>query len=141
MARIPDKETYQRAWSQMSFRQRREILRAVGRGQPMRRRKDARLAVATARNQQRYWKFAWLMAPAVALVALPDWAAVAVQAVLLTTIMGGFAWHRIRRARQAEEANIARLDGTTAVPPKPATVTAASNPFERARNWVRSLVG
>lgn len=139
MARIPDKETYQRAWSEMSFSQRREILRAVARGQAMRRRKDARLAVATARNQQRYWKFAWLMAPAVALVALPDWAAVAVQAVLLSTIMGGFAFYRIRRAHQSEEANIARLDGPAAVPPKAPPVTAASNPLERAWNWVRSL--
>ena len=140
MARIPDKETYQRAWAEMTFGQRREILRAVARGQAMRRRKDARLAVYTARNQQKYWKVAWLIAPLVSLFALPDLLAVAIQAVLLGAITGTFAWYRISRARKAEEANLARLDGTAAPPPRPAPVTAGANPFERAWNWLRSLV-
>lgn len=140
MARIPDKETYQRAWSEMTFGQRREILRAVARGQAMRRRKDARLAVFTARNQQKYWKWAWLIAPLVALFALPDLLAVAIQAILLSVITGGFAWYRISRARTAEAANLARLDGTAPPPPKASRVTSGTNPLERAWDWLRSLV-
>ncbi len=140
MARIPDKESYQRAWSELSFGQRREILRAVARGQAMRRRKDARLAVYTARNQQKYWKVAWLIAPLVALFALPDLLAVAIQAVLLGAITGSFAWYRITRARRAEAANLARLDGKTPPPPKSTPAASGGNPFERAWAWLRSLV-
>lgn len=138
MARIPDKEAYQRAWSGMAFRERREILRAVARGQPMRRRKDARLAVATARQQQSYWKYAWLIAPAVSLISIPNWALVAVQAVLLSGLMGGYAWHRIRRARQAEEANLGRLDGRTPPPPKPSPTDIGIG--QRIGNWFRSIL-
>ena len=138
MARIPDKETYQRAWSGMAFRERREILRAVARGQAMRRRKDARLAVATARQQQTYWKWAWLIAPVVSLISIPNWAVVAVQGVLLSGLMGGYAWHRIRRARQAEEANLARLDGRTPPPPKQSPTDVAVT--QRIGNWFRSIL-
>jgi len=139
MARIPDKADYQRIWSGMTFRERREILRAVARGRAMRRRKDARLAVATARQQQTYWKWAWLIAPAVALISIPDWAAVAVQALLLSTIMGGFAWHRMRRAAQAEVANLARLDGKAPPPPRESTPSEAGL-GTRIGNWFRSLL-
>ncbi|MBY5162805.1 hypothetical protein [Salsipaludibacter albus] len=109
VVRLPDQKTFQQTWQSMAWGQRREVLRSVNRGQAMRRRKDARLAVMVARQQQRYWRWAWLFAPVVALILLPNWVAVAVNAVLLGLVMGGFAWFRHRRAVESERANLERL--------------------------------
>ncbi len=110
MVRLPDQKTFQQTWQGMTWGQRREVLRAVNKGQAMRRRKDARLAVMVARQQQRYWRWAWALAPLVALILLPNWLAVAVNALLLALVMGAFAWFRNRRATESERANLERLE-------------------------------
>lgn len=69
-------------------------------------RADARIAVGTARQQQRYWRWAWLLGPAIGVVFIPEWAAVAVNAAFGSALMGALSWFRIRRAREAEQANI-----------------------------------
>lgn len=107
--RIPDKDEYQRQWASMTWSERREILKAVNKGQAMRQRKQARLAVATARQQQRYWRWAWLFAPLVALILIPNWVSVAINAALLAILMGSFSWWRHRRAAASEQANLERL--------------------------------
>lgn len=119
MARIPDKDEFRRIWDGLEFSDRRVVMRAVARGQPLRKRSFARLAVLRARQQQTYWRWAWLLAPAVALFAIPQgWAVVAVQAALLTLLMGGFARWRWLRAAAAEKANLDRLDGRVSPPPR-----------------------
>lgn len=126
MARIPDKDEFQDLWSDLDTTDRRAIVRAVSRGEPVRQRSHARLAVVRARQQQTYWKYAWLAAPAVSLFALGSgWQVVLVQAVLLTSILGGFARWRYRRAVAAEEANVGRVEGTVR-PPKAQKKTASS---------------
>jgi hypothetical protein len=110
VVRLPDQKTFQQTWQAMTWGQRREVLRTVNKGQAMRRRKDARLAVMVARQQQRYWRWAWVLAPLVALILWPNWVAIAVNAVLVALVMGGFAWFRFRRASESERANLERLE-------------------------------
>lgn len=109
MVRLPDQAAFDEKWRSMTWSQRREILRMVGKGQAMRKRTDARLAVLAARQQQRYWQWAWVMGPLAALFLVPDWLAVAVNAVLLGAATGGFAWFKRRRAKESEQANLERL--------------------------------
>ncbi len=109
MVRLPDQAAFDKKWRSMTWGQRREVLRTVGRGQAMRKRSDARLAVMAARQQQRYWKLAWLLGPVVSLLLIPNWIAVLVNAVLISAITGAFAWFKHRRARESEQANLERL--------------------------------
>ncbi|MDX1619512.1 MAG: hypothetical protein R3320_00875 [Nitriliruptorales bacterium] len=112
MAKIPDREQYRRQWAELSLKDRRRIVRAVNRGQALERRKEAALAVATARNQQRFWSKAWVMGPIGALFTIGSgWQVYAANAVLLTMIMGAMSWFWIRRARRAEEVNLAAASG------------------------------
>lgn len=94
----------------MAWRERREVLRHVNRGQAMRTRKDARLAVLAARQQQRYWRIAWLFGPLASLFLVPNWLSVAINAVLLGIATGAYAYFRHRRAIQSEQANLERLE-------------------------------
>ncbi len=109
MVRLPDQDAFDKKWRSMTWRDRREVLRTVGRGQAMRKRSDARLAVMAARQQQRYWRYAWLLGPLVSVFLVPDWIAVAINAVLITLATGGFAWFKHRRAQESEQANLERL--------------------------------
>ena len=109
--RIPDQDEFARLWQQLPSGDRRRILRAVNRGELLDRRKEAALAVVLARRQQRFWRYAWLMGP---LIAVP-------MALLLpgvegtgSTIAYGLLGAAVllvmsvlytRRARRAEELN------------------------------------
>lgn len=109
MVRLPDQATFQERWRTMPWRDRREVLRHVNKGQAMRKRKDARIAVLAARQQQRYWRIAWMFGPLAALFLVPNWVAVAINAVLLGLVTGGYGWFRHRRAVESEQANLERL--------------------------------
>jgi hypothetical protein len=111
MVKVPTSEEHARLWAGLTFKQRREILRAVNRGEAITSRKQARIAVGAARQQQRYWRWAWLLGPAAGLFLIPNWTAVAFNALLLGALMGGLAYWRYRRAQRAEYANLAVLDG------------------------------
>lgn len=85
--------------------QRREIMRAVNRGLPMERRRDAELAVGVARRQQRFWSRAWLLGPAIALVqvlvtpiGLLEGLLLAAWGMVLLGMMSAWWWTRARRA-------------------------------------------
>jgi len=86
-------------------KERRAIVRAVNRGEPMSSRRDAELAVGVARRQQRFCTRAWLLGPVIALVQvivtpigwregllLGAWGAV------LLGMMAAWWWTRARRA-------------------------------------------
>lgn len=109
MVRLPDKAAFDERWRSMGWGQRREFLRTVGRGEAMRKRSDARIAVMVARQQQRYWKWAWLLGPLVSLFLLPDWIALAINAALISAVTGGFAFYKHRRAVASEQANLERI--------------------------------
>lgn len=108
-SKIPSAEEHARLWGRLGFADRRRILKAVARGEGMTDRREARVAVGVARQQQRYWRWAWLFGPAMGLVQIPAWSAVAVTAVLGALLMGGLSVHRSRRAAAAEQANLDRL--------------------------------
>lgn len=114
MPSIPDEATYRETWSSMDFSHRRTIVKAVNKGRACETREDAAIAVVVARRQQRFWKYAWLMGPLVALIQVGEGlAAYLVNAALATIIVGGMAWWKLRRVRQAEDSNLTKATGGT----------------------------
>lgn len=107
---LPDTAEHTRLWGALSFAERRAFLRQVRRGQAAPTRKEARVAVGVARQQQKYWRFAWLFGPAIALLLSGRSTSDLVLSALLGTLaMGGLSWHSFRRARRAEQANLELL--------------------------------
>jgi Flp pilus assembly protein TadB len=110
--RLPDKAEHQRRFAALEFSQRRQVVKAVNQGRALEDRKLAILAVGMARRQQRFWKWAWVIAPAVGAVQL--WF-VPVEQVLVNllvatiglALLAGF-WYR--KARRAETLNLAVVD-------------------------------
>ncbi len=111
MARIPDQDEFARLWSQVSTRDRRRILRAVNKGQVLDSRKEAALAVVMARRQQRFWRFAWLFGPILAvplanvmgIEGLDRQVAYALLGAAVLLAMSVFYTRRARRAEQGNE--------------------------------------
>ena len=95
--------------------ERRAIMRAVNRGLPMERRRDAELAVGVARRQQRFWSRAWLLGPAIALVQALVTPIGWVEGLLLaawgTVLLGMMAAWWWTRARRAELENLRAIGG------------------------------
>ncbi|MEX0868781.1 MAG: hypothetical protein WD011_03835 [Nitriliruptoraceae bacterium] len=118
--------------------ERREIVRQVNRGEPVTVRRHAPLAIAVAERQVRFWKYAWLLGPVLAVVQLliSDEPIVALSNGLLgTLVLGGFSYFWIRRAQRSVRANAAiaqrRIGPPTAA--KPAThVPSEGKPRGRA---------
>ncbi len=85
--------------------ERRAIVRAVNRGIPMERRRDAELAIGVARRQQRFWSRAWLLGPAIALIQVlvtpigwMEGLLLAAWGSMLLGMMAAWWWTRARRA-------------------------------------------
>lgn len=112
VAKVPDRDEYRLEWSKLELKDRRRIVRAVNRGQTLDKRKEAALAVATARGQKRFWSKAWLLGPIGALFTIGEgWAVYAVNAFMLTLIMGAMSYFWYQRADRAEQANLAAASG------------------------------
>ena len=106
MARIPDQQEHRRRFAALSVSERRQIVKAVNRGRTVQRRKDAPLAVGVARQQQRFWRLAWLVGPLIGLFGLRESVAVALaNAFMGTMIMALIAFFYIMRARRSEALN------------------------------------
>jgi len=90
-------------------RQRREITRAVNRGVPMQDRRMAELAIGVAQRQQRFWRYAWLLGPSIALVQAAFSPLTVTEVLLLalwgSVVLGAMAWWWYSRAVKAELAN------------------------------------
>jgi hypothetical protein len=89
--------------------QRRAIMRAVNRGRVVEDRRHADLAIGVARRQQRFWRYAWLLGPTIAM-AQAALTPIGLQEGLLlaawgTMILGGMAWWWYSRAARAELLN------------------------------------
>jgi hypothetical protein len=110
VATIPTPDEHRKLWSGLEFKQRRQILKAVGRGQAVQDRRVARIAVGTARQQQRYWRWAWIwgLGPAI-LVIGQGLAVLVVYMVLGLLMMGALSWWRLQKARESERLNLELL--------------------------------
>ena len=100
-------------FSMLDRQERRAIVRAVNRGEAMTKKRDAELAIGVARRQQRFWKRAWLLGPAIAVVqvlATPigwmEGLLLAAWGAVLLGMMAAWWW---TRARHAELLNLAML--------------------------------
>ncbi len=113
MARIPDKHEHQRRFMELDLKERRAIARAVNRGRAVEKRSHAVFAVGVARRQQRFWRYAWLLGPLIGLVQIPfvELEAALFNLVLGTVILGAMSAYWLWRARQAEAANLAIVEG------------------------------
>ena len=145
MARTPDKRENQRRFAELDPAQRRAVIKAVNRGQPVAVRKHAPMAVALAQRQKRFWKYSWLLGPALAILQATT---VGIEVGLInggvvTLGLIGASWWFWSRASRAEALNRDIAEGRKA----PArTVTAPSKSDARAsgggspwwRFWDRS---
>lgn len=110
MPRIPDKDEFNRLWSQVAASDRRRILRAVNRGQLLDSRHEAALAVVMARRQRRFWRFAWLLGPVMAVplanvLGIEGLEQQVAYALLAAAVLLAMSVFYTRRARRAEELN------------------------------------
>jgi hypothetical protein len=125
VAKIPDADAYRARWAALEVADRRRIVRAVNRGRALDDPKEAALAVHTARNQQRFWRKAWLIGPVAALLTLTQGAMVyLVNAAFATAILGLMAWFWYRRSRRSETANrhVAERAGRDLMGEQPPTI-------------------
>lgn len=122
VAKIPDQNENRRRFAMLEMADRRAIIRAVNRGEVMEERKLAIIAVGVARRQQRFWKRAWLLGPAVGILQplFPDvtLAAAAINTAVTTALLVLLSWHWHRRALQAEARNLERV-GASRIDPGP----------------------
>jgi hypothetical protein len=127
LASIPGKIESQRRFTQLPVSERRAILKAVNRGQQVGDRKHAAMAVWIARRQARFWKFAWLIGPVIAVVqfllgSTPEQVLVNAGAATAFLLLLSAFW--LRRARRAEMLNLAIAEGQKQRRRQPATPAA-----------------
>lgn len=112
MVKIPEGSEYRQQWGRLDSTTRRRIVRAVNKGEVLTSRREAALAVATARRQQRFWKKSWMLGPLAALLTVGQGFMVyAANALLSTAIIGLMAYFWSRRAGRAAAANLEVAEG------------------------------
>lgn len=112
MVKIPEGSEYRQQWGRLDSATRRRIVRAVNKGEVLESRKEAALAVATARRQQRFWKKAWMLGPLAALLVIGQGIVpYLANALLSTAIIGLMAFFWSRRAERAAAANLEAASG------------------------------
>jgi len=119
MAKLPDKAEHQRQFAALDFADRRAIVKSVNRGKPVEIRRHAPIAIGVALRQIRFWRWAWLVGPAIGLVQLifaPPEVALT-NAVLATAILFVMAWILTRRAQRSIAANTSIVEGRIGPPP------------------------
>jgi hypothetical protein len=104
----PADQRLQRDFMALPLPDRRGVIKAVNRGQLVAEPKHARFAVVVARRQQRFWRFAWLLGPALGLLQLvlvDSWEAALLNGLLGTLTLGGLSWFWYSRAVRSEQLN------------------------------------
>lgn len=141
MVSIPDAAAHRRDFARLPASDRRAVLRAVNRGQPVEKRKLAGHAVVVARRQRRLWVRMPIAGPFVALTQIGlGWQAVVISAVVSTLAMAAISRFWWQRASRAEAANLAFTDEgrrrgktkTTPTTPKRRTKRAEKKDGKRA---------
>ena len=125
-----DRKEVQRRFVALPLSERRQVLRAVNRGTAPPDRALAQVTIGVARRQQRFWRLAWLMGPALGII---QFTAVPVAQALVnvaagTAVLGAMSVWWFRRARRAEERSRALL--SDAIGPGP--LGAARSPLPRS---------
>lgn len=113
MASKDDRQALQRRFGALSSADRRAIVRAVNRGRPVEVRKHAPLAVHIANRQMRFWKWSWVIGPAVGLFQIGQLglAAALINALLATALLGSMSAFFYLRAQRSAQANLALMGG------------------------------
>lgn len=145
---LGDDAAYGAAWSATPFADRRRITRAVNRGEVLDDGVEAQLAVMTSRRQVAFWRWGWLIGPAVTLLqAGSDLAVFFATMAMTTAATGGLSWFFLRRARRAIVLNLplaeksaaraAKKSGKGAAKPHPKSREAEALAAEKAttRRW------
>ncbi len=109
-AQVPSRDEHRRRFAALDVTERRAIIKAVNKGQAVDKRKHAPLAVGVARQQQRFWRWAWVVGPIIGLVQLrAGWQAAVVNGLIGTMVLAALCWFWVNRARRAEDANLQRM--------------------------------
>lgn len=109
-SKLLSREDYQARWVAASFSDRRRIMRSVSRGTQAASVSDAQLVVPSARRQQTFWRWAWLMGAVPGLTVLGEGPQVFVANLLMGLfLMGALSVWKFSRAKRAEQANLALL--------------------------------
>jgi hypothetical protein len=113
MAKTPDRRENQRRFAELDTASRRAIIKAVNKGRAVETRKHAPIAVGVAQRQQRFWRWSWLMGPAIALVQalVVDLMTAALNGMVATLGLVALSLWFSTRARRAEDANRALAEG------------------------------
>ena len=112
MSTKDERRERQQRFARLDAVERRAIVKAVNRGNPVENRKHAPLAVHIAQRQMRFWKWSWLIGPAVGLIQINQlgWIAAVINALMASAFLGAMSAFFYLRARRAEEANLALSD-------------------------------
>jgi hypothetical protein len=104
---LDDQSAYGAAWSAASFTDRRRITRAINRGEALEDGREAELAVMAARRQVGFWRWGWLIGPAITLLQIGgDLVVFGISLAMSAVATGTLSWFFLRRARRAETVNI-----------------------------------
>jgi hypothetical protein len=108
-----DRQELQRRFSGLTSQQRRAVVKAVNRGRAVETRKHAPLAVHIANRQMRFWKWSWVIGPAVGLLQIGQLgpAAAVLNALLATALLGSMSAFFYLRAQRSAQANLALMGG------------------------------
>ena len=111
MPRIPDQRENQRRFAELDAPTRRGIIRAVNRGNAAEPRRHAMIAIGVARRQKRFWRRAWLVAPAIGVIQafMIEPLVALVNTIVSSLMLGGMAWWFWSRADRAEHTNLAAV--------------------------------
>lgn len=122
MAKSPDEKQrnreLQEQFANLVHDERRAIMKAVNRGRAVEVRRHAPLAVMIAQRQIRFWRWAWLIAPALGVGQLL-WAEAEValmNGLFGTLVLVTLAWYWVRRARLSVAANTTLQKGRVGPP-------------------------
>ncbi len=112
MSTRDERRQRQQRFAQLDAVERRAIVKAVNRGNPVETRKHAPHAVHMAQRQMRFWRWSWLIGPAVGLIQIGQLGLLAavINALLASAFLGAMSAFFYLRARRAEEANLALVD-------------------------------
>lgn len=118
MSTKDERRERQERFARLDAVERRAIVKAVNRGNPVENRKHAPLAVHIAQRQMRFWKWSWLIGPAVGLVQINQLGLIAavINALMASAFLGAMSAFFYLRARRAEEANLALSDRKRSAP-------------------------
>ena len=110
--KIPEGQEYRDAWAALDRDARRRVRRAVNRGRPVENRGEARVAVALARSQRRFWRWGWIIGPGIVagFTIREELIVVLVNVGLVAVVVGMMSLYFTQRSKRAEQANLAVVE-------------------------------